>query len=189
MMPDLFEPLSELYASMDRAWDRVALQYGFRCTGCEDNCCRSFFFHHTHIEREFFLYGFSLLDEHVQKTILQAARDYCEHTFAESTGEKSLKIMCPANMDGKCLVYEFRPMICRLHGIPHELHMPGKGIIRGEGCHAGRFDGKPYHKFDRTSFYRQMAELEARFRKIHDLQGRIRQTIAQMLTEPGRAVV
>ena len=189
MIPDIFESLSELYASMDNAWNRAELQYGFRCTGCEENCCRSLFFHHTYIERDFFLYGFRLIDEHLQKIVLQAARDYCERTFAENTGEKSLKIMCPANMNGKCLVYEFRPMICRLHGIPHELHMPGAGLVRGDGCRAGGFDEKPYIRFDRTPFYRQMADIETRFRKRHGLQGRVRQTIAQMLTGPCQAVV
>ncbi|MCK7466806.1 MAG: YkgJ family cysteine cluster protein [Desulfosudis oleivorans] len=36
------------------------------------------------------------------------------------------KPMCPLNESGRCGLYAHRPMICRLHGIPHELHPPGR---------------------------------------------------------------
>ncbi len=72
-------------------------------------------------------------------------------------------------------------MICRMHGLPHELHKPGFPIIKGPGCDAGRFDEKDYIPFDRTPFYREMAGVEMGFRTAFGKSGKIRETIAQIL--------
>jgi hypothetical protein len=77
-------------------------------------------------------------------------------------------------------------MICRLHGIPHELHGPGGRVIRNPGCdeffdqcrESGRTD---YIQFDRTPFYRQMAMLEKELRQKTGYVDKIKLTIAQML--------
>jgi hypothetical protein len=76
-------------------------------------------------------------------------------------------------------------MICRLHGLPHELHPPGRRVIRGPGCDAGQFATRDYIPFDRTPFYTQMAALEQQFKKQQNRTGPIRQTISQMLLDPG----
>ena len=74
-------------------------------------------------------------------------------------------------------------MICRLHGISHELRKPGQNIIRGPGC--GMFDrgcsDKSYLKFDRTPFYFEMAKLESELKQAVDLSGRVKMTIAEMI--------
>lgn len=46
----LAEELAELYRSMEAAYDQVAVQLGHGCDGCPDNCCDSYFTHHTYIE-------------------------------------------------------------------------------------------------------------------------------------------
>jgi len=73
-------------------------------------------------------------------------------------------------------------MICRMHGLPHELHKPGFQAMMGSGCDAGGFENQDYIPFDRTPFYRKMAGIEMAFRSEKKNQG-IKQTIAQMLLD------
>jgi hypothetical protein len=79
-------------------------------------------------------------------------------------------------------------MICRLHGIPHELQKPGQKVIHGPGCSTfdERCAHKRYFKFDRTPFYVAMAKLENEFKQAMGLDGRIRMTIAEMILRIAR---
>jgi len=181
MAPQTFESLAALYNAMDKAWDNIAARYPFKCSGCEDNCCKSLFFHHTYIEKAYLIQGFNTLDQTRRKKILGKAKNYCEKTFSKPFEIKSLKIFCPANEKNRCLLYAFRPMICRLHGLPHELCRPGFKPVMGRGCDAGLFDEKSYVKFDRTPFYQQMAQIESAFRQALNKTGKIKETVAQML--------
>lgn len=167
---------------MDTAWNKAARAYPFQCNGCEDSCCKSLFFHYTHIEKDYLLYGFSQLSLMKQQAVKKLAKTYCDTTFIRTGEIKSKNIMCPANEDGLCLLYKFRPMICRLHGIPHELNRPGSESICAPGCDAGNFSNKPYIPFDRTPFYQQMAQIEAEYKFRINSQNKIKQTIAQMIT-------
>jgi len=181
MTTPLFYLLSEIYTTMDRAWDKTASQYGFLCEGCEDNCCKSLFFHHTFIEKAFLVHGFEQLTQETRKAVMAKAEIYYQKTFPEGEVPTSVKLMCPLNQGGRCLVYAYRPMICRLHGLPHELHVPGSVPSKGPGCQAGRFDTAAYVPFDRTPFYREMAQVEMKFRQGTGKAGKIKETVAQML--------
>ncbi len=181
MTLNTFDTLANLYKDMDDTWNKVALKYNFKCNGCEDNCCKSLFFHHTYIEKAYLFHGFSLLDKNKRKTIISKAQNYCKKTFAPDSEIKSLKIMCPANKKSRCLLYQYRPMICRLHGLPHELNRPGFGPAMGSGCNDGAFNKKPYIKFDRTYFYGQMAKIEMAFRQDFNKSGKLKETVAQMI--------
>ncbi len=182
-MPPRFKQLAELYTTMDRAWNETAAQYEFQCKGCEDNCCFSLFFHHTHVEKAYLHHGFSRLPQQDQENIITRAKAYCNTTFDQNGPDAvaSKKAPCPLLLDGRCRLYEFRPMICRMHGLPHELHKPGFQIFKGPGCDAGRFEEHDYVPFDRTPFYRNMAAIEMNFRSIASKTGKIKETIAQML--------
>ena len=74
-------------------------------------------------------------------------------------------------------------MICRLHGIPYELHSQNSPVVRGLGCTV--FDQQchtqPYILFDRTPLYAAMAELEYEARQRFDFKDKIKLTIAQIL--------
>jgi Fe-S-cluster containining protein len=185
--PEHFSTLVKLYQEMDKTWNQVAQQYGFQCNGCEDNCCMSLFFHHTHAEASFLQYGFQTLPPKDQKHILNLSRDYCRQTFSEAAERRnqpaSKKIPCPLLKEERCSLYNFRPMICRMHGLPHELHKPGSNIIKGPGCNAGDFDSRTYIPFDRTPFYKRMAVIEMNFRQSTGKTGKIKKTIAQILIE------
>ncbi len=186
-MPKHFLPLTQLYNEMDTAWNRVADIYEFECTGCTDNCCLSLFFHHTYVESAFIKYGTKMLSPETQKEIINKANNYCAQTFGPNQSSPaspvSKKIPCPLLLNGQCRLYEFRPMICRMHGLPHELHKPGYGVIKGPGCKAGQFDRHTYIPFDRTPFYSRMAGIEMAFRSRTGKSGKIRKTIAQILID------
>lgn len=186
-IPEHFSPLVQLYHDMDKAWNQIAQQYGFQCNGCEDNCCLSLFFHHTHAEASFLEFGLQTLPSKDQKHVLTLSRDYCRQTFSETAENHnhpaSKKIPCPLLKTDRCSLYNFRPMICRLHGLPHELHKSGFDVIKGPGCDAGKFDSRTYIPFDRTPFYKQMAVIEMNFRQLTGKTGKIKKTIAQILVD------
>lgn len=187
-MKPRFNPLAQLYKTIDLSWNGVADQYKFQCTGCKDNCCLSLFFHHTHVEKAYLLAGFTRLPRQEQEEILLKAQDYCKTTFdLEGTDlPVSKKRPCPLLTHGRCRLYKFRPMICRMHGLPHELHKPGGQVIKGPGCEAGQFSDQDYIPFDRTPFYRGMAKIEMDFRTDTRINKKIKQTIAQMLLDAGK---
>jgi Fe-S-cluster containining protein len=181
MNQTVFSPLIDLYKTMDAQWKTIADAYSFTCNGCKDNCCKSLFYHHTYIEQAFLLHGFNTLASNKKQTILDFAKVYCEKTFANGNNAQSLKMLCPINEKGRCLLYAFRPMICRLHGLPHELNRPGSELLHSPGCETGRFDAKPYVVFDRIPFYKQMTQIEMAFRLSHSKSGKLKMTVAQIL--------
>jgi len=91
--------------------------------------------------------------------------------------------MCPLNRDGLCVLYAYRPMICRLHGLPHELKKSDQTVLYGSGCPT--FDrkcgDKTYLRFDRTSFYVEVAQIEQEFRLHLGTSQKIRMTVAEMI--------
>lgn len=182
----LLNRLEALFGEMDRAYAAVADQYGFRCSGCADNCCLTRFNHHTLLEYLFLVEGMRTLGSGVGRALpKKALAVHAKIADADRRGE-AIRIMCPLNRDERCLLYPYRPMICRLHGIPHELHRPGGNVIRHPGCNLFfdqcRESGKTeYIPFDRTPFYRQMAMLEKELRLETGYADKIKLTIAQML--------
>jgi Fe-S-cluster containining protein len=174
--------LKIIYAAMDRKYEAAAGHYGFRCTGCNDNCCYTRFYHHTLLEYLYILKGFRTLDNEKQLAIKQMTQDVCRKT--DQADEKGLpvRLMCPLNLDGLCLLYEYRPMICRLHGIPHELQIPGSGYTYKPGCDAFSEQclQQDYIKFDRTPFYIDMAALEKELRQTVNITQKVKYSVAQL---------
>ncbi len=176
---------------MDTLWNRTADQYGFQCNGCEDNCCETEFYHHTHIEKAYFLHGFNRLQRPVIVMSSKKAKKVNAKRHLAAKKKERLRIMCPVNIDGKCTLYPYRPMICRLHGIPHEVEIPAglgkeKKRIHQPGCAAGAdLFKETYHPFDRTPFYSQLATLEKAYcqLKFPGKPQRIKETIAQMIAK------
>lgn len=181
MTPSIFSSLADLYKEMDAAWDKTAQAHEFQCNGCEDNCCKSLFFHHTHIEKDYLLYGFSQLASDQQQVVKKLAQEYYEQTFVQADEAESKKLFCPVNEDGKCLLYDYRPMICRLHGVPHELIRPNAFPLRGPGCEAGNFGSDPQPLLNRTPFYQQLAQIEMEYKTTTGKTTRLKESIAQIL--------
>ena len=175
--------LKDIYRGMDDQYGKVSSDYGFDCKGCKESCCETRFFHHTWIEFFYLIQGFRSLVEKEQQEIRHTAMAVCETYRRAEIINTSMRMMCPLNFDGLCRIYDYRPMICRLHGIPHELHKPGRQTIYGPGCgfFTRRFGDLPYIPFDRTPFYQEMAVLEQAFRKAIGKNEKIKMTIAEML--------
>jgi Fe-S-cluster containining protein len=183
LVNSFLERLQDILAGMDQEYIRGTEHYQFQCDGCKDNCCQTRFYHHTYLEYYFLRMGFAKLDSRKKGEILLEAEAVCRETVRSDFKKLPVRLMCPLNYDSLCALYPFRPMICRMHGIPHELQKPGQNVIHGPGC--GTFDArcadKRYFKFDRTPFYLKMAKLENEFKQALGLDGRIRMTVAEMI--------
>ena len=119
--------LKALYAEMDRQYEHAASHYGFICSGCDDNCCRTRFYHHTFLEYLYIIDGFNRLSAEIKRETRNRARKVCNQMNEENT---PFGQMCPLNFEGRCILYIHRPMICRLHGIPHELRKYSKALLQ-----------------------------------------------------------
>ncbi len=178
----ILEQLADIYRLMDAAYQETAQAYGFVCNGCEDNCCRSRFYHHTIVEHLFLQAGLDRLTIERCREVTRRSRDI--HRQGMPAGS-----LCPLNEAGRCLLYDFRPMICRLHGIPHRLLLPDGRVHDGPGCASCERLPQPEaeRRLDRTPFYQAVAELEQEARRLAGWTGKRRMTIAEMvLSRPGR---
>jgi hypothetical protein len=171
--------LEDLYARMDRAYGEMAQRYRLSCEGCEDNCCTTRFLHHTASEFIYLLRGFDQIgDEDLKQTILERAERH-------SMKEGHTCYICPLHEEGLCLLYPYRTMICRLHGVPYSVRMPDGRITLGPGCR--RFYALPgpgaseNFRLDRTPFYAEMAAIERDLRAHVPYPHGLRLTIAEML--------
>lgn len=178
-----FEELTALYVDMDQTYNDAAAYYGFQCAGCEDNCCLTRFYHHTNIERLYLLSGFFKLDVNLQDVIRDRAQNVNHQLLEAQSQGKTSSVMCALNEEGRCLLYAHRPMICRLHGIPHELRTPGRPPVHSPGCadFVRRCGDQEYKIFDRTPFYQALAILEQRFKEQFHMAGKIKRTVSEML--------
>lgn len=184
----LFRELGVLYAEMDRQYARAAAHYGFACTGCTDNCCMTRFHHHTLLEYAYLRQGFERLDRSERTDACGRAEKYAEALarWERQGRSEAFRMMCPVNKEGWCLLYAWRPMICRLHGIPHELNPPGRPrMLFGQGCAAfsAQCGHLPYHRFDRTPFYARMSALEKRLKSMLGISAKLKKTVAHMIVE------
>ncbi|HDL07201.1 MAG TPA: hypothetical protein ENG35_00480 [Desulfobacteraceae bacterium] len=175
--------LSDIYAFMDRKYKEAADYYGFNCMGCDDTCCRTLFYHHTVVEYLYLIEGYRNIDPAKQSEVSGRASRVCMK-IEEIDGEKiTLRLLCPFNFDGLCVIYKYRPMICRLHGIPHELQKPGQAVFYGSGCKVftDQNKKKDYFKFNRTPFYIEMAQLENELKQYAGITCKFKMTIAEMV--------
>jgi Fe-S-cluster containining protein len=128
----------ELVRRADRLFETVARQHGslLNCKpGCDD-CC-SVFFQLSLIEA-FFVSGMfrQELETTVQERVLARAEQSgslfhqatvmlagMEGTDREELSEAAakLKIPCPLIEDHGCVLYEHRPITCRLYGVPQKI--------------------------------------------------------------------
>jgi hypothetical protein len=181
------QKISRLYSVIDAAYTAAARHYGFDCRGCADSCCAERFYHYTISEHIFLATGVISLDPEDKKWIFGRADEVTEHQHLHDAPGHAERAMCPLNREGLCLLYAYRPMICRLQGIPHYLKKAGQPQQRGPGCHVfdeniGREKSADFG-FDHTPFYSEMAALEIEIRNRLQYRGRSRKTVAEMLVD------
>ncbi len=185
MIKAAMERLEDLYARMDVEYGQISRLYGLDCEGCDDNCCSQRFHHHTFAEYLYLLEGLKAAEPELRETILRRARVVVESYAHELQAGEIFKLMCPVNFNGLCALYKWRPMICRLHGLPHYFIMPDGSRKAGSGCHRISAAEKttPHHGMDRTPFYTGLAGIEKDVREHLGYRERFRKTTAQMLMD------
>jgi Fe-S-cluster containining protein len=177
------ERLQAIYTAMDAAYSAIAEQYRFVCPGCEDSCCRTLFYHHTYVEWFYLHHGWETMASRQQSAIQSRAKEFCRQVEADAPLKEKRLRMCPLNNGGLCGLYAYRPMICRLHGIPHSLRRPDGRQTVGPGCDvfyrqcAARSDAI----LERTPHYTALAALEQDFRRATGLSDRLKLTVADMI--------
>jgi Fe-S-cluster containining protein len=184
--------IKDLYSSMDAAYAGAAERYGFRCSGCSESCCEERFWHYTLAEHLYLIEGMGSLNTDTVGDMLvraeEAIRLYCLH---DAQG-RSERVLCPLNFNNLCRLYEHRPMICRLHGVPHRMRKPGGSEQAGPGCHRFAEEMTPAGLsepvFDRTEFYSGMAAVEIELRRLVNFRGRYRKTVAEMVIDISNAM-
>ncbi len=177
--PELAAALEKLYTAMDADYAATAAAAGFVCRGCADTCCRSRFEHRTWIEFLYLRQAFEKLPAERIVALEVRARD----ALAARRRATDPAPACPLLEGDRCALYAARPMLCRLHGVPHRFRLPDGTWREGPGCAA--FDrrhpalgGAP---LDRTPHYDRLARLEAACRLALGIRGGLRRTIAAML--------
>lgn len=139
-MKTILQNYGNLLASVDRWFNRCTSLSGreIACAqGCSE-CCRGLF-DITLLDARYLKSGFDRLDEGIQRFVLEKVKrrltllrdewpeldaPYILNVRSEEDWEELMpdddETPCPLLSEtGECLVYDYRPMTCRLHGIPN----------------------------------------------------------------------
>ena len=166
LTPAIAEKLALLYREMETGYDQAAAKIGLTCRGCPDNCCDSYFLHYTFIEWAYLWRGLGKLAPAPLETAMARARLCLDHYREAVEAGAWPKIMCPLNQDGLCMLYLYRPMICRCHGVPARLRRPDGKTSHFPGCfRCQELTARPglVAGMDRTPLSRRLARLEEEF--------------------------
>jgi hypothetical protein len=189
--PQLSKEIAEIYQVMQEEYDRLAEEVELTCQGCPDNCCDSYFLHHTYSEWAYLWQGIRQLDDQSIERIVARAKDYIEQSAQPLAEGKHPQIMCPLNDNGLCSLYHHRMLVCRMHGIPAALTRPDGQSMRFPGCFRCQEVVKEKYvrekdapAMDRTLLFRRLAALESRLMgERRHLYARVKKTIADMIVE------
>jgi len=168
-----FRKLAAIYDAMADRYAESAGAIGLSCDGCADNCCLTFFQHHTYVEWAYLWEGLAALPPDRLEAVRRRAHDYVDQAREALGRGLRPRVMCPLNLDleqGLCGLYDHRLMICRMHGVPNELVRPDGRRVAFPGCQrcqglteSLKAKGEPVPVLDRTPLYRDLAALEMRF--------------------------
>lgn len=187
LTPEFARQVADLYRDIEAAYDETAKALDFSCSGCPDNCCDSYFLHHTYTEWAYLWQGLKTLGTDRLRDIADRAAQYV--TKSETAIARGVRpaIMCPLNEAGLCSLYPYRLMICRLHGVPATFTRPDGQKMNFPGCFRCQ-ELMPADSatapMDRTRFFRRMVELEIELLGPRRLTApKVKLTIAQMIVK------
>jgi len=182
---ELASRLADLYERMAEAYDQVAGELSFTCSGCPDNCCDSFFLHHNLIEWAYLWQGLLELEPGRLEEIRGRARKYLAACTGSLAAGERPQAMCPLNDNGLCSLYRHRLMICRMHGVPSSFTLPDGRKQEFPGCFRCQEmteNRASTPEVDRTGLYRELAGLERELlSSLKTQRPRIKMTIAEMI--------
>lgn len=185
------ERLRKIYQAMEEEYDEVARRLEFSCKGCPDNCCDSYFLHYTYVEWVYLWQGMRQLSLQKQQEIIDRARRVVRQYADELALERRPVVMCPLNEEGLCVLYPFRLLVCRTHGVPATMTRPDGRRLTFPGCFRcqnivdeRKSEAGKIPMVERTPLLRQLALLENDLVQDHrDRCPKIRMTIAEMLAK------
>lgn len=185
----VFARLANLYERMSSAYGETAAKAGLSCEGCQQNCCYSYFQHHTYIEWSYLWRGMNELPQERRESYMQRAHE-AVHQYQHSLSMGlPPSVMCPLNDDGLCGVYKHRLMICRMHGTRNTMLLPNGDRRVFTGCYRFVDNVKDIPDelvpaLDRTELYKELVQLEMEFvgAKLRVLP-RVNMTLAEMLVQ------
>lgn len=176
--------LKQIFSAIDTMYSAAMGFYDFNCNGCADNCCTTKFHHHMLAEELYLAEGLRTLGPDKKREIISRAENVVR---VHKASPDEVRIMCPLNENGLCILYAFRPMICRIHGVPYEMQKRDGTVEYGTGCY--RFmkekarDDIHYFMFNRTMYYVEMANVEKEVRSILNYSGNYSKTTAEMILD------
>ncbi len=192
----LSHEVAAIYDEMASDYADVAQKLNFSCDGCPDNCCDSYFQHHTYTEWAYLWQGFRALDAARQEELLDRSTKYIVACEAALAKEERPQAMCPLLDEGRCTLYAHRLMVCRTHGVPASMRRPDGQILNFPGCFRCQkivkkkfvHDSQAPH-VERTPLLQRLVAVEREFmgEKLH-LYPRVKLTIAQMLVQGPPAI-
>lgn len=161
-MDGILKEYSDLLSSVDKWFANCIAQSGerIRCAaGCSE-CCRGLF-DITLLDAALLKKGFDQLDAGTRGQVLERCRsrlfvlqelwpEFDSPYLLNYRPEEEWEILMPDDdetpcpllgQDGRCLVYEFRPMTCRLHGLPL-VDITGE-VLHDEWCTLNFVDNDP----------------------------------------------
>ncbi len=176
-----------LYDRMDRAYEKSASCYGFSCKGCHESCCEERFYHYTLSEFLYLMQGIQRLDARQMTLIFSRSKEVADQYGSDDREGQAGRLLCPLNSNGLCSLYDCRPMICRLHGVPYRMLRPDGTMVRGGGCHMVDWDKSLEETadcvVDRSCLYRELSGIEIELRQRLGFGHRIKMTVAEMIVE------
>ena len=193
---EMAERLEQLYNRMEEAYDKVAAALDFGCTGCPDNCCDSYFQHHTYLEWAYLQRGLTQLEPQRLEAVRSRAAAYLDACRrAEAAGERP-QVMCPLNEDGLCILYHHRLLVCRTHGVPAVMRMPDGRVLPFPGCfrcqevvNVREKQGREIPRVERTPLLAELVRLEDLFLNYRRRSfPKLKMTIAEMIVQGPPAV-
>jgi len=187
--------LEDIYRKLQQEYERVAGVLSFSCNGCPDNCCDSYFLHHTYAEWAYLWQGIRKLEPERQQALIVRANSYLEQCEKELAAGRRPQVMCPLNENGLCTLYEHRLLVCRTHGVPATMTRPDGQTLHFPGCFRCQeiVDTQGEQEFsthvERTALLRRLALLENELldNKRH-LLPKVKITIAEMLVKGPPAI-
>ncbi len=183
--------LAALYEALENDYQKTAEPIGLDCRACSDNCCDSYFLHHTYSEWAYLWEGICSMESDLVERMMERARDYSAKSRELIKQEERPQLMCPCNEDGLCMIYSHRLLVCRMHGVPASVTRPDGRSLQFPGCWkcqeivSGKYsEQEQVPTMDRTKLFQEMARLESDLlgNKRH-LYPRLKLTIADMLVD------
>ena len=195
----LFEPYDELIVKADNAFDRMTGEFpaSMKCKRHCSDCCHAVFGLFM-IEAVFLKRDFNELGEEEKKGVLlrgiEADKELekLERTLKTFENDPQMssyslskaRVRCPLlNDDDECVLYPYRPITCRVYGIP----TMARGVPRVCGK-AGFGKEQSYPAFDldkmHGELYQLSKELVSRSGVVDDQQASLLFSVSKVLSTP-----